>query len=98
MIPSDIQTFRSKLVSSNINDDAEFSKSVNRGIIANYFSAMTRDFLHPFRSDSPAFPITPVGHFATISVAPEKMSKLYSQFMKTNRFHEWLITRRETDI
>ena len=47
-IPSESETVRSKLVMSNINNDDEFSKSINRGIIRNYFHSLTRDFLIPF--------------------------------------------------
>ena len=101
VISPEVVAVRSKLILSNINDDAEFSKSINRGIIANYFKSLTRDFLIPFLNHigsgslfSPsAFlaSISPVGFFATSLLPPEKLSKLYSQHIQTNRFHDWLI-------
>jgi hypothetical protein len=47
-IPSEGDLVRTKLVASNINDDEELTRSMNRGIFTNYFQSLTRDFLIPF--------------------------------------------------
>ena len=48
VVRPEIDTLKSKLVVSNINSDEQLTKSINNGIIANYFSSLTRDFLIPF--------------------------------------------------
>ena len=122
-IPSETETVRAKLVSSNINADEEFSRSINRGIVTNYFASLTRDFLIPFvryieldssiirsnpTSKTPVCEkfchrkflssLAPLGFFQSC-VASHKIHVLYDKFIRTSRFHEWLVeTQNDSNV